>query len=83
MTRNFDNTDCTRARKELFKRDQFNCQWPHCALQGTLHEHDIQTMAHNPGFRFLPVNGINLCREPHDLIHGHDKRYVSFIFKIK
>ena len=82
MNRNLDDPNNKRWRKEVFKRDKFKCQWPNCNLKGKLNAHHIQTWAHNPGLRFLPGNGITLCRKHHDIIHGNEDSYVSLFLKI-
>ena len=67
-------------RSDVYKRDNFTCQWPGCILKKRLHAHHIKTWAHYPGLRYVVSNGITLCYNHHKMIHGMEELYeISFL----
>ncbi|MCD7852972.1 MAG: HNH endonuclease [Oscillospiraceae bacterium] len=56
-------------RKSVFQRDNYICQ--SCGEKGgTLNAHHLNPWARFPEQRFLPENGITLCKTCHNEIHS-------------
>lgn len=67
-------------RSDVYKRDNFTCQWPGCSLKKRLNAHHIKTWAHYPGLRYVLANGITLCYKHHKMIQGMEELYeISFL----
>jgi 5-methylcytosine-specific restriction endonuclease McrA len=67
-------------RSDVYKRDNFTCQWPGCSLKKRLNAHHIKTWAHYPGLRYILANGITLCYKHHKMIQGMEELYeISFL----
>jgi hypothetical protein len=82
MKRNFDNPEYKRWRKEVYSRDGFMCQWPHCNKKRRLNAHHIKRWSDFPGLRFVVDNGITLCKDHHDMINGLEDVYASTFMMI-
>jgi predicted restriction endonuclease len=80
--RNFDDPNYKRWRKEVYKRDNFQCQWPGCTIKHRLNAHHIRTWANYPGLRFEINNGITLCYQHHKMIKGLESMYESIFSKM-
>lgn len=82
MKRNFKDPLYIKWRKDVYKRDNFKCQWPHCGATNKLNAHHIKNWAQFPGLRFLVDNGITLCRFHHDMIKGMEENYAATFMRI-
>lgn len=80
--RNFKDPQYIKWRKDVYKRDNFKCQWPHCINKTKLNAHHIKNWADFPGLRFLVDNGITLCRTHHDMIKGMEESYASTFMRM-
>lgn len=80
--RNFKDPQYIKWRKDVYARDGFKCQWPHCNSNKRLNAHHIKNWANFPGLRFLVANGITLCRLHHDMIKGMEESYASTFMRI-
>ena len=82
MKRNFNDPAYKKWRQEVYKRDNFECQWPNCKVKNKLNAHHIQRWADHPGLRYSVSNGITLCRIHHKMITGLESIYSSIFIKI-
>ena len=82
MFRNFEDPQYKKWRKDVYKRDNFHCQWPGCPNNKKLNAHHIKTWAHFPGLRFDVNNGITLCKQHHKMIQGMEDNYESVFLRI-
>jgi predicted restriction endonuclease len=82
MKRNFNDPAYKKWRNEVYKRDNFECQWPNCNVKNRLNAHHIQRWADHPGLRYNISNGITLCRIHHKMITGLESIYSSIFIKI-
>lgn len=68
-------------RKSVFMRDFYTCQ--SCGVKaGKLEAHHIKPWATHPEFRYDVSNGITLCYECHNEVHGKEKREKTYHCKI-
>jgi 5-methylcytosine-specific restriction endonuclease McrA len=64
-------------RKDVFMRDNYTCQ--HCKKKaGKLEAHHIKTWAEFPNLRYELENGITLCYDCHNTVHGKIKRQKTY-----
>lgn len=64
-------------RTSVYKRDNFTCQ--KCFAHGVpLAAHHIFSWAEYPALRYEQSNGITLCEDCHDKIHGKSKKPKTF-----
>jgi len=82
MIRNFDDPIYKKWRKEVYKRDNHQCQWPNCSNKKKLNAHHIKTWAEYPSLRFCVANGITLCYLHHKMIKGLESIYEAVFHKI-
>jgi predicted restriction endonuclease len=82
MFRNFDDPLYKKWRTEVYKRDNFCCQWPGCNLKSKLNAHHIKRWADCPGLRYEVSNGITLCKLHHKMIHNNETYYEAVFRKI-
>lgn len=82
MTRWFKDPSYIKWRKEVYKRDNFTCQWPGCSQKRKLNAHHIRKWADFPGLRFLVDNGITLCFMHHKMIKNMEEIYESVFNRI-
>ena len=82
MKRNFKDKQYKDWRLAVYKRDDFQCQWPNCSSKKRLNAHHIQTWAKFPSLRFEINNGITLCKPHHDLIKGMEEDYSYSFLRI-
>lgn len=82
MTRNYNDPAYKLWRKNIYKRDNHTCQWPHCQSHKKLQAHHIQKWSDFPGLRYHPSNGITLCKTHHDLIKNNEESYAPFFLKL-
>jgi predicted restriction endonuclease len=82
MYRNFKDPQYIAWRKQVYKRDSFKCQWPNCGVHKRLNAHHIKNWAQFPGLRFLPDNGITLCKNHHDQIKGQEELYAHTFLRL-
>jgi 5-methylcytosine-specific restriction endonuclease McrA len=82
MYRNYDDPEYKKWRQAIYKRDNFQCQWPGCNSKKKLNAHHIKRWADNPGLRFHLWNGITLCKEHHQSITGLETYYEAVFMKI-
>jgi len=80
--RNFNDPTYKKWRTEVYKRDNFQCQWPMCSSKNKLNAHHIQRWADHPGLRYHVGNGITLCKTHHKMITGLENIYASIFLKI-
>jgi len=53
-------------RKAVFERDNYTCQCCEDDRGGNLQAHHVRNFSSNNALRFMPENGITLCRNCHD-----------------
>jgi hypothetical protein len=82
MTRNYNDPQYKKWRKEVRTRDNHKCQWPNCVNKKKLHAHHIHRWADFPGLRYNIHNGITLCKYHHDLIKNDEDSYAPFFLKL-
>lgn len=82
MKRNFCDPEYKMWRINVYKRDNFTCQWPSCNNRTKLNAHHIKRWSDFPGLRFLVSNGITLCRYHHDMIKGLEDVYAPTFMRI-
>jgi len=82
MRRNFKDPMYIEWRLKVFKRDGFKCQMPECKSKRRIQAHHIRTWASAPTLRFIPQNGITLCRTCHDGIKNKEQYYVGLFLQI-
>lgn len=82
MRRNYDDPLYKTWRKNVYKRDKYQCRWPNCNCKRKLNAHHIRRWADFPHLRFDLNNGITLCKTHHDLIKGMEDAYSSSFFMI-
>lgn len=80
--RHYNDPTYKKWRKEVYKRDNFTCQWPNCTCRKKLNAHHIRTWANYPHLRFDINNGITLCKDHHNMIKGLEDIYESVFYKI-
>tara|TARA_R110002020_G_scaffold367868_2_gene579771 strand:- start:3172 stop:3363 length:192 start_codon:yes stop_codon:yes gene_type:complete len=44
--------------------------------------HHIKTWAKYPALRFVPANGITLCKKCHKMVTGKEQDYEAFFYKL-
>ncbi len=82
MARDFKNPLYKQWRTQVYKRDTYHCQWPHCQMKCKLNAHHIKKWHNSPALRFHPNNGITLCSYHHKLIKNNEENYEQFFFKL-
>lgn len=80
--RNFNDPQYKKWRKQVYIRDNHQCQWPGCSSKKKLNAHHIKTWANYPGLRFEISNGITLCYNHHKIIKGLEDIYEAVFLKI-
>lgn len=80
--RNYDDPQYKAWRLNVYKRDKFSCQWPHCSFKKKIHAHHIYKWADFPALRFVIDNGISLCKIHHDMIKNQEDIYAPILSKI-
>jgi hypothetical protein len=80
--RNFDEIKYQQWRRVIRRRDGHKCQWANCGAKKNLKCHHIRKWADYPTLRYDVNNGITLCREHHDSIHGREEFYVTMFLNI-
>jgi predicted restriction endonuclease len=69
-------------RKEVLKRDCFQCQFPGCLEKKNLEVHHIKKYAESARLRTEKSNGITLCKKHHALVTGKEESFETAFFKI-
>jgi predicted restriction endonuclease len=82
VVRNFLDPQYIKWRKAVYKRDNYQCQWPGCKIKKRLNAHHIRRWSKYPGLRFSINNGITLCCKHHKFIHGKEDYYVIVFSQI-
>lgn len=82
MRRNFKDPLYSKWRRQVYKRDNFTCQWPGCNQTKRLNAHHIKKWSDYPALRFEEKNGITLCYNHHKLIKNMEDLYEGVLFKI-
>lgn len=82
MLRNYDDPEYKKWRKQIYSRDNYQCQWPGCVMKKKLNAHHIKKWADHPGLRYNIHNGITLCYNHHKMITGLESYYESVFMKI-
>lgn len=82
MFRNFNDPQYKQWRQQVYKRDNFTCQWPGCSSKEKINAHHIKTWANYPSLRYLVDNGITLCKNHHKIIRGLEEIYEAVFQKI-
>lgn len=82
MKRNFNDPAYKTWRKNVYKRDNYCCQWPNCSFKAKLNAHHIKKWSDNPGLRFNVSNGITLCSIHHKMIKDQEDAYSALFLKI-
>jgi hypothetical protein len=80
--REYDSPEYKKWRKDIYKRDNHECQWPNCKSKKRLNAHHIKMWAHFPALRFDVNNGITLCYQHHKMIRGVEDYYEAVFRKI-
>lgn len=71
----------TKWRKEVFKRDNYTCQW--CKIRGIeLSAHHIKKFSLHEDLRTEISNGITLCDPCHKKTYGKEKEYEELFKKM-
>lgn len=63
----------------VFERDGFACQ--QCGSTGAIHAHHVKEWAEFPELRFDVANGLTLCQDCHQIIHGRKITQASKRFQ--
>jgi len=66
-TRNFP--EYREWREEVYKRDDYTCQYCGDSIGGNLNAHHIEDYSNNPELRTTLSNGITLCKKCHRNFH--------------
>ena len=82
QSRNYNNPEYTRFRKEVRARDGSRCQFPGCKSRKKLVVHHILRWADAPMLRYQKRNGITLCKTHHDMVTGNEQYYAPIFQKI-
>lgn len=82
MFRHYQDPLYKAWRKNVYKRDNYTCQWPGCTLKKKLNAHHIKTWAEYPALRFVIDNGITLCYYHHKMIKNMEALYEGIFYKI-
>jgi predicted restriction endonuclease len=82
MQRNFNDPQYVAWRKNIYKRDDFCCQWPGCVKNKKLQAHHIYRWSDFPGLRYHINNGITLCKDHHKLITNNEDSYRQFFAQL-
>jgi predicted restriction endonuclease len=82
MLRNFNDPQYKLWRKNVYKRDNYKCQWPGCNCNKKLNAHHIKTWSEYPGLRFVVDNGITLCKDHHKMIKNLEHIYEAVFLRI-
>lgn len=82
MNRNYHDPVYKKWRYDVYKRDNFKCQWPNCAFKKKLQAHHIYKWSEYPGLRFAIDNGISLCKIHHEMIKNQEDLYIPIFNKI-
>ena len=69
-------------RKEVLKRDCFQCQFPGCLEKKNLEVHHIKKYAESARLRTEKSNGITLCKKHHAVVTGKEESFEAEFFKI-
>lgn len=80
--RNFNDPIYKKWRRDVYTRDNYECQWPNCNCKKKLNAHHILRWSDHPGLRYNVSNGITLCKKHHDMIRGCEDGYVEYFLKI-
>ena len=84
--RNYHSKKYKKWRKDVYKRDGYQCQWPNCpnnSKNKRLNAHHIKPWMNNPTLRYIISNGITLCSMHHALIHSNSaKSYEDLCFRL-
>lgn len=80
--RNYNDPQYKLWRKNIKKRDDHTCQWPHCGSNKKIHAHHILPWSEYPGLRYHLNNGICLCKKHHDFIKNNETSYANFFLKL-
>ena len=75
MIRNYNDPEYKKWRKEIYKRDNFTCQWPGCKSHKKLNAHHIKKWSNYPHLRYDVNNGITLCSTHHKSISNMEELY--------
>ena len=81
-SRDWSNPAYAKFRKEVRKRDDYQCQFPGCSNKTKLEVHHIKQWAHFPGMRFEATKGITLCKSCHNITKGNEEVYEGLFFKV-
>ena len=74
-------------RKSVYRRDNWQCQWPGCGLgprtprKRKIEAHHILPWRSHRKVRFVVSNGITLCHEHHESIEGRELDFASGFFR--
>ena len=80
--RDFNDPVYKNWRTQVYKRDNYCCQWPKCNIRRKLNAHHIKRWSDYPTLRFNINNGITLCSRHHKFITGDEDSYSMLFFKI-
>jgi len=80
--RNYDDPRYIAWRKEVFKRDGYECVWPNCPCKHRLQAHHIRRWADFPSLRFVVSNGATLCPKHHKMVYNKEDAYAATFDKI-
>jgi len=80
--RNYNDPLYKKWRYQVYKRDNFKCQWPNCTFKKKLNAHHIYKWSDFPGSRFDVNNGICLCKIHHDMVKNKEDIYAPVFIKI-
>lgn len=82
MYRDYSNPLYKEWRKDIYKRDSFQCQMPGCGSKKRIEAHHIRTWASFPQLRLDRNNGVTLCSRCHKKVTKNEQQWESIFIKI-
>lgn len=88
MSKRREQIERTIWRKIVYKRDNWECQWPGCKLGPRtfpfrhIEAHHIFKWSQYPELRFRINNGITLCKHHHKHVTDREEQFVVFFQRL-
>lgn len=73
--RTHTDTRTTTWKRVVKARDRQRCRM--CGAKCRLEVHHIRCYISHPHLRFVPSNGLTLCRPCHEIVNGDEERYAK------
>lgn len=80
--RDWNSPQYKEWRQSVYKRDNYQCQYPGCHSRRSLTAHHIRKWSDVPTLRYNVDNGITLCWRHHRHIKSNEEYYVSIFMEI-